>query len=136
MNFQKFQLKWKISNHFTSPKMLSAWRKLFIPPPDKSFLRFWNKNFRTAIYSNTQTIAFQVLRKCRFWTSRNNAGQFFFLTLTIKMFLVCCGSIFFWVYLFIFCWDYVTLLLFIMVTFLARLCWLWNSLPENEWPFS
>ena len=83
----KFQLKWKILKHFTSPKQRSAWRKLFSPLPDKSFLCLWNKDFRTEIYRNIQTFAFQVPRACSSWASRNSAEQMFFLISTRKMFL-------------------------------------------------
>ena len=80
MNFQKFQLKWKILKHFASLEQGHTWRKLLSSPfpSDKSFLRLWNKNFRMLIYGNTQTFAFQVLQECSSWASRNSAVQFFF----------------------------------------------------------
>ena len=97
---KKFKLKWTILKHF---KQWSALRKLFSPPPDKSFLR--HKNFLTEIYSNIQTIAFQVLRKCSSLAFRNSAVHMLFLTPTRNMlagklvkwvsFLLCCGRIFF-----------------------------------------
>ena len=49
---KKFKLKWRILKHF---KQWSALRKLFSPPPDKSFLRHWNKNFLTEILEYTET---------------------------------------------------------------------------------
>ena len=50
------------------------------PPPDKSLLCLWNKNFLTEIYKNIETFAFQVLRDCNSWASTNEAVQMFFLT--------------------------------------------------------
>ena len=47
---KKFQLKWKILKHFTSPKQRSAWRELFSSPPGKSFQSIRNKHFRTEIH--------------------------------------------------------------------------------------
>ena len=87
LNFKKFQLKWNILRHFTSLKQQSAWRKLFSPPPNKSFLCLWDKNFRSKIYRNIQIFAFQVLQEYNSWTSRNGAAQIFFLTPTTIMFL-------------------------------------------------
>ena len=72
----KFKLKWAISKHF---KQWAALRKLFSPPPDKSLLRHWNKNFLKEIYSNIQTLAFQVLWKCSSLAFRNGAVQMLFL---------------------------------------------------------
>ena len=49
-------------------------------PPDKGFLRTWNKYFLTEICRNMQTFAFQALRECISWASRNGAVQMgFFL---------------------------------------------------------
>ena len=79
---RKLKLKWTILNHF---KQWSALRKLFSPPPDKSFLRQWNKNFLMEIYSNIQTLAFQVLQKYSSLASRNSAVQMLFLTHTRNM---------------------------------------------------
>ena len=76
---KKFKLKWTILKHF---QQWSALRKLFIPPPGKSFLRHWNKNFLTEIYSNIQALAFQGLRKCSSLAFRNCAAQMLFLTPT------------------------------------------------------
>ena len=67
---KEFKLKWTILKHF---KQCAALRKLFSPPPDKSFLRHWNKNFLTEIHSNIQTLAFQVLRECSSLAFRNGA---------------------------------------------------------------
>ena len=44
-------------------------------PPDKGFLRTWNKYFLTEIRRNMQAFAFQALRECSSWTSRNVAVQ-------------------------------------------------------------
>ena len=44
-------------------------------PPDKGFLRTWNKYFLTEICRNMQTFAFQALRECISWASRNGAVQ-------------------------------------------------------------
>ena len=37
-----------------------------------------NKNSPTEIYRNMQTSAFQLLRECSSWASRNGAVQMFF----------------------------------------------------------
>ena len=87
MNFQKFQLNWGSSKHFTSPKQLSAWRKLFSPPPDKNILHLWNKKFHAEIYRSIKIFAFQGLPECSSWASWNGAVQKFFLTPTRNMFL-------------------------------------------------
>ena len=78
LNFQKFQLKWKILKHFTRPKQRPALRKLFSPSPDKSFLRLWNNNFLAEIYWNMQKFAFQVLRWCSSWVSGNGHFKCYF----------------------------------------------------------
>ena len=44
--------------HFASPKQRSAWRKLFSPPPDKSFLPLWNKTFQTKINRDIKETCF------------------------------------------------------------------------------
>ena len=85
MNFEKFQLKWKIVKHFTRPKQRAALRKLFSLhqspiPPDKILLNIWNKNFLTEIYRNIQTFAFKVLQEGSSWLSGNGAVQIIFLT--------------------------------------------------------
>ena len=71
----------------TRPKQPAGLRKLFSPPPDKKFLRIWNKNFITEIYRNMQTFAFQMFWECSSWAFRNSAGQMFFLTHTRDMFV-------------------------------------------------
>ena len=85
MNFQKFQLKWKIVKRFATPKQWAALRKLFRlpsthPPPDKILLGLWNKKSLTGIYRNIQTFAFKVFQECSSWASRDGALQMFFLT--------------------------------------------------------
>ena len=77
MNFQKFQLKWTFLKLFTRPKQWAALWKLFNTPADKILLHLWNKNVLTEIYRNIQTYAFQVLRECGSWASRNGAVQVF-----------------------------------------------------------
>ena len=84
---QLFQLKWKILKYLTSPKQRFAWRKLFSLSTDKNFLRLWNKNFWTKIYSNIQTLAFLLLWEFSSRSSRNRAVQMFFLTPTRNMLL-------------------------------------------------
>ena len=59
----------------------------FSPPPVKSFLRLWNKNFQMKIFTNIQKFALQVFRKCSSWGSRNGAVQTFILTPNWNMFL-------------------------------------------------
>ena len=67
---KKIKLKWTILKHF---QQWAALRKLLCPPPDKNFLRHWNKNFLTEIHSNIQTLAFQVLQECSSLAFRNGA---------------------------------------------------------------
>ena len=91
MNFQKFQLKWKIVKHFARSKQRTALRNLFSlppthPPPDKTLLHLGNKIFFKEIYRNIQTFAFKVLQECSSWVSRNDAVQIFFLTPHRNMF--------------------------------------------------
>ena len=91
MNFEKFQLKWKIVKHFTRPKQRAALRKLFSLhqppiPPDKILLNLWNKNFLREVYRNIQTFAFKVLQESSSWASGNGAVQMFFLTPNRNMF--------------------------------------------------
>ena len=83
MNFEKFQLKWKIVKHFTRPKQRAALRKLF--SLHQSPLK---QNFLREIYRNIQTFAFKVLQESSSWASGNGAVQMFFLTPN--------RSIFFW----------------------------------------
>ena len=54
MNFQEFQLTWKIWKHYTKPTASQH----------KSLLRLWNKSLYRKIHRNTQTFAFQELREC------------------------------------------------------------------------
>ena len=68
-------LKWKILKHFAIPKQRAALRKL----PYKSFLLLSSKTFLTEIYRNILTFAFQLLRECSSWTSRNGAVKMVFL---------------------------------------------------------
>ena len=82
MNFQKFQLKWKIVKHFTRPKQRTVLIKLFsLPlthsPPDKLLLRLWNKYFLTEIYRNIQAFALKVLQECSSWAARNGPVEMF-----------------------------------------------------------
>ena len=84
MNFEKFQLKWKIVKHFTRPKQRAALRKLLSLhqppiPPDKILLHLWNKNFLREIYRNIQTFAFKVLQESSSWASGNVAVKMIFL---------------------------------------------------------
>ena len=51
-NAEKQFAKKIIWKHFTRLKQQTALRKLFSHPSNKSFLRFWNKNFLTEIYRN------------------------------------------------------------------------------------
>ena len=90
MNFQKFQVKWKIAKHFARTKQRAASVKLFSLPPshlplDKILLRLWNKNFLKEIYRNIQTFALKVFQECSSWASRNGAVQIIFLTLNRNM---------------------------------------------------
>ena len=74
MNFEKFQLKWKIVKHFTRPKQRAALRKLF--SLHQSPLK---QNFLREIYRNIQTFAFKVLQESSSWASGNGAVQMIFV---------------------------------------------------------
>ena len=80
VDFIKFQSKWIILKHFTSPKQHVVLRKLFSHPSDKNSSLLWNKNFHTVIYSNIQICASQLLWECSSWASRNGAVRKIFLT--------------------------------------------------------
>ena len=87
VEFSKISIKLKNFKTFYKHKQRSAWKKLLNPPPGKGFLCLWNKNFWMEIYRNLQTFAFQVLRECSSWASRNGAVQILFLTPARNMFL-------------------------------------------------
>ena len=86
MNFQKFQLKWKVVKKFHKSQTANpALRKLSSLPPthlsaDKILLPLWNKYFLADIYRNIQAFALKVLQECSSWASRNVPVQMFFLT--------------------------------------------------------
>ena len=92
VEFSKISIKIKIFKYFMRLIQRAAFRKLFGPLPHKSFLRHWkwNKNFLTKIYRimnyDIMTLAFQVLRECSSWPSKNVAVQRFFMTPARNMF--------------------------------------------------
>ena len=59
--FPKTSVKIKIFETFYEAQIVSRLKEIIQPPPDKSFLRLWNKSFLTEIYRNIQTFVFQVL---------------------------------------------------------------------------
>ena len=65
----------KILKHFTGPKQ---WDASFSSPPDKSYLRLWNKNILCGIYRNMEAFDFPMLRECSSWVSKNGAMKMFF----------------------------------------------------------
>ena len=79
MIFQIFQLKWKISKHFTSPEQQSGWRKLFSPHQikasyvsgSKMFERRFTGLYRHLLSKCTKTEVLEHLEmvqcKCFFW---------------------------------------------------------------------
>ena len=75
MNFQKFQLKWKIVKHFAKPKQRVALRKLFRLSKVKTLPRLWKKNSLKKMYRNIQTFGFKMLQECSSWASRNGATK-------------------------------------------------------------
>ena len=65
LNFERFQLKWKIVKHFTRPKQRVAVRKWFsLSPtsiiPDNILLHLWNKNVLREIHRSILKFAFKV----------------------------------------------------------------------------
>ena len=107
---------------------------MFEPPPDKSFLRLWNKNFVTEIY-----------RKSSFWAFRNGALQMFYLTpnqthvcwktcKVSKTFGCVTGYIFYNVKLVEVCKmsEVFRAKLYCKMSYLfASFCWFWDFLPET-----
>ena len=94
MNFQKFQLKLNILKHSTSHKQWCAWRKLLRPPPDESFLRLWNKNFRkeiSGVYRDSPSAPKMQFLGVEKWCSVN----VFFWYQRETYFWLLCGSLFF-----------------------------------------
>ena len=86
MNFQ-WKIKVKNFKAFYESQTTICLKEKFSPPPDISFLRLWNKDFRTEIYRNIKIFALQVLRDCSSWASRNSAVQMFFMALSRSIFL-------------------------------------------------
>ena len=82
VEFPKVSIKIKVFKIFYKARTVS----LFNPLPNKGFLRLWNKNIFMEIYRNIQTFAFQLLRECSSWVSKNGAVQMFFLKPTRNMF--------------------------------------------------
>ena len=95
MNFQKFQLNWKILKHCASLKQRSAWRELFSPPPIKTsyasetkiFERRFTEKYRYLLSRCSENAVFGGLKivqcKCFFWHQSE------------RCFWLCYGSIFF-----------------------------------------
>ena len=77
MNFQKFQVKWKIVKDFARLKQRTALRNLsrlptFHPHQIKPYYVFFKE-----IYRNIQIFAFKLLQECSSWASRNGLVQIF-----------------------------------------------------------
>ena len=127
-------------------KQRAALKKLFSVPPDKSFLRLWNKIFLTGTYRNIQTFTFQLLRECSSWEARNGVVQMFFSDINEKHvcwkickmseasgsaaglhFLKCWVS-----WGFVICvWFFEQTCIVEWVIFCASFYWLWDFLLEN-----
>ena len=139
MNFQNFQLKWKIVKHFLRPKQQAALRKLFsLPstysPPDKILLRVWKKIFLIEIYKNIFLFgARNNICIAPFLTPNRNmfSGKFLKservvsvlqenIVLSVKVVEICKMSEVFWAI------QYCK-----WVSFLTNFCWLWDFLLEN-----
>ena len=71
-------IKMIILKHFTSLKQRDSWRKLFSPHQIKASYVSGVNILLTAVYRNTQTFDFQMLRECSTWMSRNGAVEMFF----------------------------------------------------------
>ena len=84
--FSKISIKMKKFKTFYQGQTGSCLKEIIKPPPDRSFLRLWNKHFLTDIYISKTTFAFQVVREWSSRTSRNDAVQTFFLTSARNMF--------------------------------------------------
>ena len=92
VEFSKLSIKMKKFKTFYKPVTGSRLKEVITPPPtpptpDKRSLFLCYKNFLTEIYRNMQTFAFQVLRECTSWASRNGAVQIFFLAPMRNMFV-------------------------------------------------
>ena len=115
----------------TRPKQPAGLRKLFSPPPDKKFLRIWNKNFIIEIYRNMQIFAFQMLWECSSWAFRNSAGQMSFLTHTRDMFV---GKLVNWIRFSAVLQKYFFTMLS-ELRFKKWLSFLSETILKNEWSF-
>ena len=82
LKFQKFQLKWKILKHFTSPKQWYAWKKLFSSPADKKL--------STSLFLRTKIFGQRFTRICRHLFSKRSGTA---VTGRLKMMQCKC---FFW----------------------------------------
>ena len=135
VEFSKISIKLKNFKTFYKHKQRSAWKKLLNPPPGKGFLCLWNKNFWMEIYRNLQTFAFQVLRECSSWASRNGAVQILFLTPARNMFLAVLWEYIFnnveWVRLLKWVRSLEQYCIVKWVIFFASSSWLWDFLPKN-----
>ena len=150
LNFQKFQLKWKILKHFTRSKKQAALSKLLslhppLIPQAKILLRLWKNIFLrryTEIYRHllskwlkNAALGCQEMVKCKFFfpdTHRNSfAGKFVkwerFLIMFREHFIINIKwlevqkiSEVFWVK------PYCK-----MTDLFAKFCWLWDFLLEN-----
>ena len=74
LNFQNFQLKWKVLKYFARPKQWPAFRKLFSQSPDKSSL--WR--YTDILFPSIWIMHFLGVQKC--------CSAIFFLTSTRDMF--------------------------------------------------
>ena len=77
-----------MKQHFRGPKQRVALRKLISPPPEKGFLRLWNKKICSEDIQEYIDICFPISSKMQFlsvwkWCSAN----VFFLTPTKNMFV-------------------------------------------------
>ena len=96
LNFQNFQLKWKILKHFTRPKQRAAFRKLFSPPPDKIYIRRCTGIYRHLLFQcfANAVSRFLEMMKCKFFSNTNQKNVCLKI-FKASRFCLCCGSIFF-----------------------------------------
>ena len=81
--------------HFTGPKQ---WDASFSFPPDKSYLRLWNKSILCGIYRNMEAFDFPMLRECSSWVSKNGAMKMFFWHHPQNVCWKICQWVGFWLY--------------------------------------
>ena len=87
IDFLKISIKMKSFKTFCESQTTICPKKIFKPPPDKSFLSPWNKSLRTETFRNIQTFASKCSKntvvgrlkmvqcKCFFWHHQQHVSD-------------------------------------------------------------